>query len=59
MDPEQEAAVPLPEAEGGSNKREDTTVDIAPSPADQGPSKIEDPDEQQVDYSSKAENKTT
>jgi ABC-type multidrug transport system fused ATPase/permease subunit len=59
MDPGQEAAVPLPEAEGGSHNREITTVDISPPQADQGPPKIEDPDEQQVDYSSKAENKTT
>ena len=34
-------------------------MDIAPSPADQCTSKIEDPDEQQVDYSSKADNKAT
>jgi ATP-binding cassette, subfamily B (MDR/TAP), member 1 len=55
----QEATVHLPEAEGDYPQRENTTVHIAPSPADQGTSKIEDPDEQQVDYSSKAENKTT
>jgi ABC-type multidrug transport system fused ATPase/permease subunit len=59
MDPRQEAAVPLPAAEGGSRNPEITTVDISPSPADQGPSKIEDPDEQQFDYSSKAENRST
>jgi len=59
MDPGQEAAVPFPEAEGGSHNRETTTVDIPPSQADQGPSKIEDPDEQKIDYSSNAENKTT
>ena len=58
MDPRQEV-VPLPEAEAGSHKREDTKVDISPSQADQGPSKVQDPEEQQVDYSSKAENKTT
>lgn len=54
----QEAAVHLPETEGDSPQRENTIVDIAPSPGDQGTSKIEDPDGQQVDYSSKAENKT-
>jgi len=59
MDSGQKAAVRLPEAEGDSPQRDNTTVDIAPSPADQGTSKIEDPDEQQVDYSSKAENKPT
>jgi hypothetical protein len=35
MDPRQEAAVPLPAAEGGSRNPEITTVDISPSPADQ------------------------
>jgi ATP-binding cassette, subfamily B (MDR/TAP), member 1 len=59
MDPGQEAAVPPPETEAGTRKREDTTIDISHLQADQTPSKIEDPDAQQVDYSSKAENKTT
>lgn len=34
-------------------------MNIAPSPDDQGTSKIEDADEHHVDYSSKAENKAT
>jgi ABC-type multidrug transport system fused ATPase/permease subunit len=59
MDPGQEAAVPLPAAEGSSHNPETTMVDISPSQADQSPSKIEDPDEQQVDYSTKAENRST
>jgi ATP-binding cassette, subfamily B (MDR/TAP), member 1 len=59
MDPGQEAAVPHPAAKGGSHNPEITTVDISPSQADQGLSKIEDPDEQQIDYSSKAENRST
>lgn len=59
MDPGQEAAISLPEAEGGSQNRAITIVDISPSQVDHDQSKTEDPDEQQVDYSSKAENRTT
>lgn len=58
MDPRQEAAVPLPAAEGGSRNPEITMVDISPWPAGQGPSKTEDPDEQQFDYSSKVNSST-
>ncbi|KAL5326565.1 hypothetical protein ACEPPN_004252 [Leptodophora sp. 'Broadleaf-Isolate-01'] len=59
MNSGQEAAVHLPEAEGDSPQRDNATVNIAPSPDDQGTSKIEDADEHHVDYSSKAENKAT
>jgi ATP-binding cassette subfamily B (MDR/TAP) protein 1 len=59
MDPGQKAAIPLPEVEGGSYNREITTVDLVSlSQIDQGPLKIEDPNEQKVNYSGKAENKT-
>lgn len=64
MDPGQDvaivpAAISLPEAEESLHEGANTPVDISPSQAGKGPPKMEDPDEQRVDYSSKPENKTT
>jgi ATP-binding cassette subfamily B (MDR/TAP) protein 1 len=59
MDSRRKVTLHLPEAEGDSPQGDDTAVNTAPSPADQGTSKIEDPDVLQVDYSSKVENKGT
>lgn len=59
MDPEKETAVD-PSTAQHSIKMEEAAVNIGPSPLAQGaPSKIEDPDEQPTDYSSKSPNKTT
>jgi ABC-type multidrug transport system fused ATPase/permease subunit len=53
-------AVNPPKEGGGSTKMEHTAaVDINPSPTAKDSPKIENPDEQHTDYSSKAKNKTT
>jgi ATP-binding cassette subfamily B (MDR/TAP) protein 1 len=59
MDTEKDTTANLSKEEDGSNKMEHTVVDINPSPAAKDSSKVEDPDEHQTDYSSKAQNKTT
>ena len=59
MDPEKETTVNLSEPEQHSIKMEEAAVDIRPSSVAGGEPKLEDPDEQQTDYSSKAKTKTT
>jgi ATP-binding cassette subfamily B (MDR/TAP) protein 1 len=60
MDPEKATVVDLSTSAQHSIKMEDAAVNVGPLPlAGAVSSKIEDPNEQQTDYSSKAENKTT